>query len=154
MPRSRGGLVPDVARALPDDESDEFVLEALEEHHAAKSMLAEIDRLSSDHERFRAKVIVLIESVEHHIDEEESTVFPELRRAMSRHSSPSWGGAGRGEAKTLQPGRTRMFPTSHPASPGGSGARGRRPGTGHHRRGSAPHLRLRARPPFRNQIWK
>jgi hypothetical protein len=56
----------------------------LEEHHAAKSLLAEIDRLPPTHERFRAKVMVLIESVELHIKEEENTVFPELRRAMGR----------------------------------------------------------------------
>jgi hemerythrin-like domain-containing protein len=73
---------PAVRETFPDDE--EYVLEALEEHHAAKSLLAEIDRLSPTHERFRAKLMVLIESVERHIEEEELTVFPELRRAMGR----------------------------------------------------------------------
>jgi hemerythrin-like domain-containing protein len=73
---------PLVRETFPDDE--QYVLQALEEHHAAKSMLAEIDRLSANHERFRAKVLVLIESVERHMEEEEHTVFPELQRALGR----------------------------------------------------------------------
>jgi len=82
---------PTVRETFPDDE--EYVLEALEEHHAAKSLLAEIDRLSPTHERFRAKVMVLIESVERHIEEEERTVFPELRRVMDRRQLAELGRA-------------------------------------------------------------
>jgi hypothetical protein len=46
--------------------------------------LAEIDRLPPTHARFRVKQSVLIESVERHMEEEEHTVFPELRRAVGR----------------------------------------------------------------------
>jgi hypothetical protein len=63
-----------VRETFPDDK--ERVFEALEEHHAAKSLLAEIDRLPPTHEKFRAKVMVLIESVERHIEEEEHTRVP------------------------------------------------------------------------------
>ena len=73
---------PLVRETFPDDE--EYVLEALEEHHAAKVLLAELDRLPTAHERFRAKMMVLIESVERHIEEEEQTVFPQLRRKLGR----------------------------------------------------------------------
>jgi hypothetical protein len=72
----------------------------LEEHHAAKSLLTEIDRLSPTHERFRAKVMVLIESVERHIEEEENTVFPELRRAMGRKQLSELGSALQAAKKT------------------------------------------------------
>ena len=82
---------PAIRETFPDDE--EYVLEALEEHHAAKSLLAEIDRLSPTHERFRAKLMVLIESVERHIEEEEGTVFPELRRVMGRKQLAELGSA-------------------------------------------------------------
>jgi hemerythrin-like domain-containing protein len=82
---------PAVRETFPDDE--EYVLEALEEHHAAKALLAEIDRLSPTDERFRAKMMVLIESVERHIEEEERTVFPELRRAMGRKQLMELGSA-------------------------------------------------------------
>jgi len=82
---------PLVRETFPDDE--QYVLQALEEHHAAKSMLAEIDRLSANDERFRAKVLVLIESVERHMDEEEHTVFPELQRVLGRTQLSDLGSA-------------------------------------------------------------
>jgi hypothetical protein len=56
-------------------------------------MLAEIDRLSANDERFRAKVLVLIESVERHMDEEEHTVFPELQRVLGRTQLSDLGSA-------------------------------------------------------------
>jgi len=89
---------PAVRETFPDDQ--EYVLEALEEHHAAKSLLAEIDRLPPTHERFRAKVMVVIESVARHIEEEENTVFPELRRAMGRKQLSELGSALQAAKKT------------------------------------------------------
>jgi hemerythrin superfamily protein len=74
---------PAVRAALPD--ADEDVLEALEEHHVAKSSLAEIERMTPDDERFRAKVAVLIESVRHHVKEEERGLFPKVRKALGRN---------------------------------------------------------------------
>jgi hemerythrin-like domain-containing protein len=90
---------PAVRETFPGDE--EYVLEALEEHHAAKSLLAEIDRLPPTHERFRAKVMVLIDSVERHIEEEERTVFPELRRAMGRKQLSELGSALQAAKRTV-----------------------------------------------------
>ncbi len=59
-------------------------LEALEEHHAAKATLAELQLMDSTEERFTPKVTVLIESVRHHVKEEEEELFPEVRQAASR----------------------------------------------------------------------
>ncbi len=56
--------------ALRDAATDD-VLEALEEHHAVKAILAELERMSPAHERFRAKMTVVIENVRHHVEEEE-----------------------------------------------------------------------------------
>jgi hemerythrin-like domain-containing protein len=56
--------------ALRDVATDD-VLEALEEHHAVKATLAELERMSPTAERFRAKMTVLIENVRHHVEEEE-----------------------------------------------------------------------------------
>ncbi len=56
--------------ALRDEAADD-VLEALEEHHAVKATLAELERMPATAERFRAKMTVVIESVRHHIEEEE-----------------------------------------------------------------------------------
>jgi hemerythrin superfamily protein len=54
------------------------VLNALEEHHAVKLVLAELDKLDADHERYRSKMHVVRESVEMHIDEEEAKILPRL----------------------------------------------------------------------------
>jgi hemerythrin-like domain-containing protein len=58
------------------------VLNALEEHHAMKLVLAELDELSADHERYDAKMHVVCESVEMHIEEEESKLLPRLDAAL------------------------------------------------------------------------
>ena len=52
-------------------EADDDVLEALEEHHAVKVTLAELERMPPSAERFRAKMAVVIESVRRHVEEEE-----------------------------------------------------------------------------------
>lgn len=59
------------------------VLVALEEHHLAKLALSEIEALAPGNERFEAKVRVLIESVRHHVAEEERELLPAMRRALS-----------------------------------------------------------------------
>ncbi len=53
------------------DAAEDDVLEALEEHHVVKATLAELERMAPSAERFRAKMTVLIESVGHHVEEEE-----------------------------------------------------------------------------------
>nr|WP_019873764.1 hemerythrin domain-containing protein [Sporichthya polymorpha] len=76
------GLYPKVREMVPDIESD--ILESYEEHHVADLLCAELAEMSPDDERYSAKVTVLIESVEHHIDEEESSWFPDVREALGR----------------------------------------------------------------------
>ena len=53
-----------------------MVMESLEEHHAAKLALSELEKLPANAERFDAKATVLIENVRHHIEEEENDLFP------------------------------------------------------------------------------
>jgi len=55
---------------------EDLVLEALEEHHVVKWLLQELSGLDPSHERFEAKVTVLEEAVKHHVEEEESDLFP------------------------------------------------------------------------------
>ncbi len=54
------------------------ILNALEEHHAVKLVLAELDKMNADEERYDAKMHVVRESVEMHIEEEESKLLPRL----------------------------------------------------------------------------
>jgi hypothetical protein len=58
------------------------VLNALEEHHAVKLILAELDKMNADHERYAAKMHVVKESVQMHIEEEEARVLPRLDAAL------------------------------------------------------------------------
>lgn len=65
-------------------ETEDVVLESLEEHHLVKWMLWELERTQPQDERFDAKVTVLIENVRHHIEEEESDLFKRTREAVGR----------------------------------------------------------------------
>jgi hemerythrin superfamily protein len=62
-------LYPAIREAA--DGATDDVLEALEEHHAVKAILAELERMAPGAERFRAKMQVVIENVRHHVEEEE-----------------------------------------------------------------------------------
>ncbi len=75
-------LYPAAREAVPESEDD--VLEALEEHHVVKWTLSELDGMEPTDERFTAKVTVLIQGVRHHVKEEEGELFPQLRAAMKR----------------------------------------------------------------------
>jgi hemerythrin superfamily protein len=73
---------PAVEQALPRSAS--AVLKSLEAHHAAKSILAEVDRLTPGSDRYQPKLLVLIDNVRTHIAEEEQDMFPKLRDALGR----------------------------------------------------------------------
>ncbi len=64
--------------------AEDTVLESLEEHHIVKWVLSELDDMEPHHERFKAKMTVLMESVRHHVKEEESELFPEVRSVLKR----------------------------------------------------------------------
>jgi len=75
-------MYPRVRELLPDLEDD--VLESYEEHHVADVLCVELAAMDPDDERFDAKTTVLIESVSHHIEEEEQDWFPQVRAGLSR----------------------------------------------------------------------
>jgi hemerythrin superfamily protein len=75
-------VYPAIRERLPDLKDD--ILESYEEHHVADVLCMELAPMSPDNERFDAKVTVLIESVEHHIEEEEEEWFPKVRDALGR----------------------------------------------------------------------
>jgi hemerythrin-like domain-containing protein len=63
------------------------VLESLEEHRVAKRLLGEIDKLEPKDEKWQAKFKVLKEAVEHHIEEEEGTIFPEAQQLIDQQAA-------------------------------------------------------------------
>ncbi len=99
---------PAVRAVLPDVEDD--VLEGLEEHHVVKWTLSELEGMDPKAERFDAKVTVLMESVRHHVEEEESEMFPAVREAMGRKALADLG-ATMEKARVLAPKRP------HPKAP-------------------------------------
>ena len=55
--------------------AEELVPEAYEEHHVAKLVIAELPKVDPEDERFEAKMTVLEELIEHHVEEEEKEMF-------------------------------------------------------------------------------
>jgi hemerythrin superfamily protein len=104
---------PAVRDRVPATENT--VLESLEEHHIVKWTLSELDDMKPDDERFKAKMTVLIESVRHHVKEEEQELFPEVRKAVGRKEMAELGDALE-KAKKVAP--TRPHPRAPDTPPG------------------------------------
>lgn len=75
-------MYPRIRKVLPEVEDD--ILESFEEHHVADVLVIELSMMKPTHERFTAKTTVLIENVDHHMDEEEKEWFPKVREALGR----------------------------------------------------------------------
>jgi hemerythrin-like domain-containing protein len=82
-------MYPEVRKALPDLEDD--VLESYEEHHVADVLVLELWSMDPGHEHYEAKTNVLMENVEHHIEEEEGDWFPKVRDGLSRNELQEMG---------------------------------------------------------------
>jgi hemerythrin superfamily protein len=94
---------------------EDMVLEAMEEHHIVKWVLSELEGMDPHAEAFKAKVTVLIESVRHHIEEEESEYFPKVRDALGRKTLGELGDA-MADAKKVAPARPRPRATPTPSA--------------------------------------
>src|SRR3954469_9056383 len=66
---------PTVRAALDHD----VMNEADEEHHVAKVLIAELDKMTGREDHYEAKFQVLAENVRHHIKEEESEMLPKAK---------------------------------------------------------------------------
>ena len=70
---------PAVREASKDNE--DLVDEATVEHASAKDLIAQIMSMDPSDDLFDAKVKVLGEQIEHHVEEEEGEMFPKARKA-------------------------------------------------------------------------
>jgi hypothetical protein len=64
-------------------ETREIVLEGFEEHHVVKMLLKELESMPVDTEEWAAKLKVLQENVEHHVEEEEGEMFQKARQVIT-----------------------------------------------------------------------
>jgi len=61
----------------------DLALEGYEEHHVVDTILAELEQTPPSDEQWGAKFKVAKENLEHHIEEEETQMFPKARNAFS-----------------------------------------------------------------------
>ncbi|MGD9765043.1 MAG: hemerythrin domain-containing protein [Candidatus Binatia bacterium] len=126
---------PAVAEAASSKKIRELVPEAYEEHHVVKLVIGELPSVDPEDERFEAKMTVLQELVDQHVEEEEKEMFPaaekqlgkerlqelgaELEEATAEAGSsedvdqelqPTGRGAGRGQTRGRGGGRGRDNP--------------------------------------------
>ena len=67
--------------ACKGEVEEDLLKEAYVEHDAAKLLIAEIEAGSGESDEFfDAKVQVLSEQIDHHVEEEEKELFPEVRK--------------------------------------------------------------------------
>jgi hemerythrin superfamily protein len=64
------------------DDVDDIVEESLQEHHVVDVLMNEARELEAGDDEWVAKLTVLIENVEHHADEEEEEMFPDVREQL------------------------------------------------------------------------
>lgn len=83
-------------------ETREIALEGFEEHKIIKRILQEMESLSKDNEQWKAKLTVLQETVEHHVEEEEGEMFKSAREVLSEEQLEDLGARMEAQKKQLQ----------------------------------------------------
>jgi hypothetical protein len=103
------------------EEVNDMVLESYEEHKQIKTLLWK-DELVSDSEKFAPKLKVLMENVEHHVQEEEG-MFPQVQELMDEADLEELGQeleAAKGKRRLLDFGAS-PYAERHTISVGGRG---------------------------------
>jgi hemerythrin superfamily protein len=70
-------LYPEMKRSAPGGEG--LAEEGLKEHGEVKRLLADLDKMSPEDDDYEDKMMRLMQSVRHHVQEEEDEMFPKLR---------------------------------------------------------------------------
>jgi len=65
-------------------ETRKITLEGYEEHHVVKMLLGELEAMPVGSEQWTAKLKVLQENVEHHVEEEETDMFKSAREVLEK----------------------------------------------------------------------
>jgi hemerythrin-like domain-containing protein len=70
----------------------DIVLEGYEEHNVVDTLMKELEATPVDDETWGAKAKVMIENIEHHIEEEEGEMFEKARQVFDREELEQLGG--------------------------------------------------------------
>ncbi len=65
-----------------EKKTHDVTLEGYEEHHVAKLLIKELTNNNKDSDRWKAKLKVLKENIDHHIEEEEEEMFVKVKEIM------------------------------------------------------------------------
>jgi hemerythrin superfamily protein len=71
-------------KKVRSENTKDIVREAYEEHTQIKALLAALAEIEPDDESYDAKMKVLQEDVEHHVEEEEGEMFPDARKFIRK----------------------------------------------------------------------
>jgi hemerythrin superfamily protein len=105
--------------AVKAKRTEDILLESLEEHLGIKRIIADLLKLDATNETFDAKVKVLQEQVEHHVEEEESDMFPKVRKLLGKEELTELADVmqqtmkkleAKGDARKAVPAETRAAP--------------------------------------------
>ena len=69
----------------------DIIFEGIEEHKVVKTLLNELASTPKDTEKWTAKLTVLRENVEHHVEEEEGEMFKNARKVLTDEQAAQLG---------------------------------------------------------------
>ncbi|WP_223643159.1 hemerythrin domain-containing protein [Corallococcus sp. EGB] len=93
--------------ALKKEDTEDDLREAVEEHLSVKRLIADLLEMDASDEEFDAKMKVLQEQVEHHVEEEEGDLFKAARKLLSKDQLDDLGIQLEEEYDTLMEGEPR-----------------------------------------------
>ena len=100
-------------------EVEDVLRESVEEHLSVKRLLAQLLETDAEDEQLEARVSVLKEQVQHHVEEEEKELFPKVKKACSAEQLEEMGGRMERMASQLKeeghPSQAIPDQTDHPA---------------------------------------
>ena len=85
------------------EETREITMEGIQEHHVVKTLLRELDATQVTSETWTAKLKVLKENVEHHVEEEEGEMFKQARTVLSKEQLEELGALMEQEKRQQKP---------------------------------------------------
>jgi hemerythrin superfamily protein len=77
--------------AVKARDTEDKLFEAVEEHLAAKRLIADLIELDPSDEHYRAKLTVLQEEIRHHIREERKQIFPKAKKLLDKEARAQLG---------------------------------------------------------------